>query len=369
MIRVIRPGVGRKFFSGSSALMRHSIAQPALHDVLLGEGQGLARGHQDLRLDQVDARDHLRHRVLDLDAGVHLDEVIVALLVDDELDGARIVVIGQFHQPHGRFAHGLPGFDGQAGSGTLLDQLLVAALHGAVALPEVEGVAVQVGDDLDLDVAGLLDVFLQVDLGTAESGFGLGLGLLQGRFQGQFVQGHAHAPPAPARRGLDQHGKTEPLGQRQGLGLALDQPFAPRHRGHLRLAGHLAGRVLVAQQGHGLRGRTDERDVAVAADFGKMGVLGQKAVARMDGLHVAHFGGADDAVDFQVAFAGLGGTDAVSLVGHLQVGGAAVRLAEDGHALHAQLAAGAKDPQGDLAPIGNQNALEHQPRVSTLNRG
>ena len=227
----------------------------------------------------------------------------------------------------------------------------------------------QVGDDLDLDVAGMLDVFLQVDLGAAESGLRLGLGLLQGRLQGQFVQGHAHAAPAAARRGLDQHRKAELLGQLQGLGLALDQPFAPRHRGHFGLPGHLAGRVLVAQHGHGLRGRADEGDVAIAADFGEMGVLGEKAVARMDRLHVAHFGRADDAIDFQIAFAGLGRTDAIGLVGHLQVGCAAVGLAEDGHGLHAQLAAGAEDPQGDLAPIGNENALEHQPRVSTLNRG
>ena len=233
----------------------------------------------------------------------------------------------------------------------------------------MHGIAVQVGDDLDLDVPGMLDVFLQVDLGAAEGGFRLGLGLLQGRLQGQFVQGHAHAAAAAARRGLDQHGKTKLLGQLQGLGLALDQPFAARHRGHFGLAGHLAGRVLVAQHGHGFRGRADEGDVAIAANFGKMGVLGEKPVARMDRLHVADFGRADDAIDFQIAFAGLGRTDAIGLIGHFQVGGAAVRLAEDGHGFDAQLAAGAKDPQGDLAPIGNENAFEHQPRVSTLNRG
>ena len=175
-------------------------------------------------------------------------------------------------------------------------------------------------------------------------------------------------PPPPAEA-LISTGKTELLGQLQGLGLALDQPFAPRHRGDLGQPGHLAGRVLVAQHGHGLRGRADEGDVAIAANLGEMGVLGQKPVARMDGLHVAHLGRADDAIDFQVAVAGLGRTDAIGLVGHLQVGGAAVGLAEDGHGLHAQLAAGAEDPQGDLAPIGNENAFEHQPRVSTLNRG
>ena len=39
---------------------------------------------------------------------------------------------------------------------------------------------------------------------------------------------------------------------------------------------------------------------------------------------------------------------------------AAVGLAEDGDRLDAQLAAGADDPQGDLSPVGDQNAFEHQ---------
>ena len=75
------------------------------------------------------------------------------------------------------------------------------------------------------------------------------------------------------------------------------------------------------------------------------------------------------AVDLQIALRGLGRTDAVGLVGHFQVGGATVGLAENGHRLNAHLSAGAEDPQGDLASIGNQYAIEHQPRVSTLNRG
>ena len=45
---------------------------------------------------------------------------------------------------------------------------------------------------LDLDVAGMLDVFFEIDFGVAEGGLGLGLGLLDGGLQGQVVQGHAH---------------------------------------------------------------------------------------------------------------------------------------------------------------------------------
>jgi hypothetical protein len=73
----ITPALGMKFFSGSSALMRHSIAWPVDLDVLLLEGQGLAGGDADGGLDDVHAGDHLGDRVLDLHAGVDLEHVEV----------------------------------------------------------------------------------------------------------------------------------------------------------------------------------------------------------------------------------------------------------------------------------------------------
>jgi len=50
----------------------------------------------------------------------------------------------------------------------LLDQLLVTALDRAVALAEVDDVAVAVGEDLDLDVTGILEVALDIDGRIAE---------------------------------------------------------------------------------------------------------------------------------------------------------------------------------------------------------
>ena len=55
--------------------------------------------------------------------------------------------------------------DGRRG---LLDQLLVTALHRAVALAEEEHVPARVGDHLRLDVMSLVDVPLEEYLGPAE---------------------------------------------------------------------------------------------------------------------------------------------------------------------------------------------------------
>jgi hypothetical protein len=65
-------------------------------DVALAEAQLLAGGDADLLLDDVDAGDHLGHRMLDLDARVHLDEVELAVLVQElERAGAAIADLRQ----------------------------------------------------------------------------------------------------------------------------------------------------------------------------------------------------------------------------------------------------------------------------------
>ena len=159
-----------------------------------------------------------------------------------------------------------------------------------------------VGQHLDLDVAGMLDVLFQVDVGVAEGGLGLGLGLLNGGLQGQVVQRHAHAAPAAAGRRLDQHREADLVGDPQRpRPRPSTSPSLPGTVGTSTSLGQPPGGVLVAHQGHRLVRGADELDLATAADLGEVGVLGQKAVARVDRLHVADLGGADHAVDLQVA--------------------------------------------------------------------
>ena len=50
----------------------------------------------------------------------------------------------------------------------------MAALQRAVALAQVDGVALAVAEHLNLDVARLLEIFFDVDGVVAEGGFGFG---------------------------------------------------------------------------------------------------------------------------------------------------------------------------------------------------
>ena len=123
-------------------------------EVLLAEREGLAGGDAELPLDEVLAGDGLGDGVFDLEAGVHLHEEEFFIL-DDEFDGPSAFVGDGAGGGAGGLAHGGAAGLRHAGGGGFFDDLLVAALDGAVALEKVEGVAVAVGEDLEFDVAGV----------------------------------------------------------------------------------------------------------------------------------------------------------------------------------------------------------------------
>src|SRR5256885_17082401 len=72
------------------------------------EGELRAGGDAELLVHEIHARHHLGHRMLDLKARVHLEEIEVALGVHEELDGARVDVAGGAREPAGRLAHAPP---------------------------------------------------------------------------------------------------------------------------------------------------------------------------------------------------------------------------------------------------------------------
>lgn len=89
-------------------------------------------------------------RVLDLQAGVHFHEEEFAPGIEQKLHGAGADIADGLRGMYRRLAHGLTQRRGQAGGRGFLDDLLVAALDRAVALVEVQAVAVLVGKHLDL---------------------------------------------------------------------------------------------------------------------------------------------------------------------------------------------------------------------------
>ena len=171
----------------------------ARHAAGLAVADGGALGDADLRLDDIDAGDLLGDGVLDLDARIDLDEIERAGIgIHQELDRAGAPVLGGMGDLDGVVAQFAARLLVEIGRRRALDDLLVAALHGAVALEQMDDGAVGIGQDLHLDVAGALDQLFQIDLVLAEGG--LGLAARGGEIAGKrrLVGDDAHAAPAAA---------------------------------------------------------------------------------------------------------------------------------------------------------------------------
>src|SRR5207245_379213 len=131
------PGTGlkdaRRIFRMAPALDGMPPQPVAVHH----ERQRLTRGHAALLCDPIEVGAHLGHRMLHLDARVHLHEVERAVLVEQELDRPGSDVADRFGESHRRVADVLAQGGVHDRARGFLDELLVAALHRAVPLAQV----------------------------------------------------------------------------------------------------------------------------------------------------------------------------------------------------------------------------------------
>ena len=88
----------------------------------------------ELFSDQIQAGDHLGDRVLDLESGVHLQEVKILLRIHQKFNRPGIPVATGPGHPDGGLAHSGPQGLGHDGQGTFLDDFLMAPLYGALPL-------------------------------------------------------------------------------------------------------------------------------------------------------------------------------------------------------------------------------------------
>ena len=191
---------------------------PAGHDVRLPKAEWLSRRDPDLERDEVDAGEHLGDRVLDLDAAVDLDEVRGAGAVDEELERPDVLVARGHDRANRLLGEGGARLGGERRRRALLEDLLVAALHGAVALAEVDAGAEAVDRDLDLHVPVVVEPLLEVQRVVAERGLRLGAADLDRRLQLPRGPDHAHALAAAAGGRLDQHRVADPVRLATGRG-------------------------------------------------------------------------------------------------------------------------------------------------------
>ena len=292
--------------------------------------------------------------MLHLDAGVHFqEEEVLPVLVVDELHGAGVLVLDLFRDPVPGLSDALPQLLRDARRRRLLHHLLVAPLQRAVALAHVHHVAEAVADDLHLDVPGVGDVALHVQGGVAEGRAGLrGSGLERG-LQLAVLPDDLDALAASAGRGLEQHRVTDFRGHSRGVLEVLDVVRA-RHQRDAEGADGGPGQQLVAHLADAVGARPHESDAVPGAGFGQLGLFGEEAVTRMEGVATGAQGGGHQRFDLEVALGGTGRSDAHGAVGEAGRHAVAVGLGHHRHRLDAQGLAGSDDADRYLAPVGDQ---------------
>ena len=195
----------------------------------------------------------------------------------------------------------------------------MAALDRALALAQIYRVAVLVGDDLDFDVARVLDEFLDEHTVVAERGLGLVGGALEPVLGLLRVPRDPHPLAATAGGCFQHHRVADLVGDLDRLGGVLDGVRVARHGRDLGLVGELLGLDLVAHRRDRLGARPDERHAGLVERLRELGVLGEKSVARMHRLGAGVLDRLQDAFDHQIAFRRRRSTDVHRLVGHLHV--------------------------------------------------
>ena len=123
---------------GSSALIRHSIAWPRSRTSSWRSESGSPAAISICSRTRSRPVDQLRDGVLDLDARVHLHEVVGAVPVEQALDRPGGAVADRARGVDRDRADPLAELGVDRGRRRLLDELLVAALDRAVALAEVD---------------------------------------------------------------------------------------------------------------------------------------------------------------------------------------------------------------------------------------
>ena len=140
---------------------------------------------------------------------------------------------------------------------------------------------------------------------------------------------------------------------------ALILPHISGRYGDARSDHQRLGGILKAH-GADAGGRCADPDQPCRLDgFGELGILRQKAIARMDRGRARLLRRGENFLRDKVAFAGGGRSDAHRLVRLAHEGHSCVDVAMDCDRANAQASGGADDPAGDLAPVGDKKGLDH----------
>ena len=259
---------------------------------------------ENLRAHQIDAGDDFRDGVLHLDARVHLDEEpFVRVEIVEEFHRAGVVVTDLARQCSRRLRTiRCRTLRFESHRRRDLDHFLVAALHGAIALVQMQHVAMAVAQHLHLDVLGARNVFFQETPPDCRTRGRLRLRASSskiGRDRRPWCTTRMPRPPPP-NAALMMSGKPISLAIFNASARSSTGSSVPGRVGTPTFWASARAATLSPINSQQFRARPDKRDAGVRAGLGKLRVLGKKSVAGMNEIHALFLGQRDDAGDVEI---------------------------------------------------------------------
>ncbi len=325
----------------------------ALIQLFLLQMQHFIIGNADLLFHQVHAYHFFGDGMLHLKTGIHLQKIEIAVLVHQKFDspGSRIV-----HRPSGShrlFPHLLTELRSKERRRTLLHNLLIAALHRALAVEQMNHIAVIVTQNLEFYMMGFFYKFLQIDRIISERRHRLGTSGVVCLHHFIFTVYQPHPFTTTSHRCLQHDGIAYLITDTYRLFSALQRLFRTGHHRHTSGNHALTGGNLVTHRLHRLSGRTDKDDPLLLATAGKIGILGQETITRVYGIGMMLSGSFNDSIYIQITFLGSGRTYQAGFICIHHMTRRTVGFREDRHRADAHFFTRAHNAHGYLATVGN----------------
>ena len=347
----VRLEVGLGVLGGDAAL----DGGAARHNRVLRQTEVLQRApsrNQDLRRDNVHARDLLGDGVLHLQTGVDLNEVVAVLLVHQELGSTSVAIVGRLGEAHRIGQNGLPHVVGKVARRRNLHHFLVAALDRAVTLEQIDAVVVSVRKELHLNVTGVVQEPLDKHGRVAKRRTRLGHGTLERLAEVLHATHNTHAATTTAHGGFDDHGKAHFLDEWLSGIVARNRAGRARHNGNLRITRQVARLGLVAQRVNRLGTRAHKRNAGLFDLARKLGVLREEPVAGMNHIHLVFLRNTHDVIHGQIRSHWRHTlADLERVVGLVPVCRHAVLMAVDCDRLQAQFVCRTEDTNGNFLGV------------------
>ena len=295
--------------------------------------------------------------MFNLYAGIDFDEIeVLFILVYQEFHGACIEVVYMLHELYSRIADLLAEFHRQGPGRSHFDNLLVAALDGAVTFEEMNHIALFIADNLYFNMLRVHDAFLYIYILVAESHLRFRFSPVISLFQILHAVHIADAAAAAAVHCFDHNGEAVLFSEFLHFLKALHRPFGSGNHGDIRFFSLDTGIDLVAEHHQMFHPGADENNAFLFTALCQLRIFSQEAVARMDGIHIMLLADTDNVFNVQISINRLVPFPyQVRFISPVSMQGQNIFLGINGHSTDSQFAAGTEYADGDFASVGNQD--------------